>query len=228
MMLLFAGITLPLEDPILKFLLILVIILAAPLLLNKLKIPYLLGLIIAGAVIGPHGLNLVLRDSSIILSGTAGLLYIMFLSGLDMDMSDFRKNGTRSLVFGLYTFCVPLLLGILAGYYILGFSIYSSILLAGLFASQTLIAYPIVSKLGIARDKAVTIAVGGTVITDTLALLRELRTDDCLWLVMSRRERISYQPAMNKIPAYLDQYLGRNSFVLIYPVQAGDPESRYL
>ena len=170
-MLLFAGITLPLEDPILKFLLILVIILAAPLLLNKLKIPYLLGLIIAGAVIGPHGLNLVLRDSSIILSGTAGLLYIMFLSGLDMDMSDFRKNGTRSLVFGLYTFCVPLLLGILAGYYILGFSIYSSILLAGLFASQTLIAYPIVSKLGIARDKAVTIAVGGTVITDTLALL---------------------------------------------------------
>ena len=163
--------TLPLEDPILKFLLILVIILAAPLILNKLKIPYLLGLIIAGAVIGPHGLNLVLRDSSIILSGTAGLLYIMFLSGLDMDMSDFRRNSWRSLIFGLYTFCVPLGLGILAGYYILGFPIYSSILLAGLFASQTLIAYPIVSKLGIARDKAVTIAVGGTVITDTLALL---------------------------------------------------------
>ena len=172
-MLLFAHInlTLPLEDPILKFLLILVIILAAPLLLNKLKIPYLLGLIIAGAVIGPHGLNLVLRDSSIILSGTAGLLYIMFLSGLDMDMSDFRHNSWRSLIFGGYTFCVPLAFGILAGYYILGFPIYSSILLAGLFASQTLIAYPIVSKLGIARDKAVTIAVGGTVITDTLALL---------------------------------------------------------
>ncbi len=94
------SITLPLEDPILKFLLILVIILAAPLLLNKLKIPYLLGLIIAGAVIGPHGLNLVLRDSSIILSGTAGLLYIMFLSGLDMDMSDFKKNSWRSLIFG--------------------------------------------------------------------------------------------------------------------------------
>ena len=166
-----APITLPLEDPILKFLLILIIILAAPLLLNKLKIPYLLGLIIAGAVIGPHGLNLVLRDSSIILSGTAGLLYIMFLSGLDMDMSDFRRNSWRSLIFGGYTVCVPLAFGILAGYYILGFPIYSSILLAGLFASQTLIAYPIVSKLGISRDKAVTIAVGGTVITDTLALL---------------------------------------------------------
>lgn len=96
MMLLFDGITLPLEDPILKFLLILVIILAAPLLLNKLKIPYLLGLIIAGAVIGPHGLNLVLRDSSIILSGTAGLLYIMFLSGLDMDMSDSARTAPEA------------------------------------------------------------------------------------------------------------------------------------
>ena len=164
-------IALPLEDPILKFLLILVIILAAPLLLNKLKIPYLLGLIIAGAVIGPHGFNLVLRDSSIILSGTAGLLYIMFTSGLELDMTDFRKNSWRSLVFGLYTFSVPLVFGILAGRYLLGFGLYSSILLAGLFASQTLIAYPIVSKLGISRDRAVTIAVGGTVITDTLALL---------------------------------------------------------
>ena len=125
-------IALPLEDPILKFLLILVIILAAPLLLNKLKIPYLLGLIIAGAVIGPHGFNLVLRDSSIILSGTAGLLYIMFTSGLELDMTDFRKNSWRSLVFGLYTFSVPLVFGILAGRYLLGFGLYSSILLAGL------------------------------------------------------------------------------------------------
>ena len=165
------SITLPLEDPILKFMLILVIILSAPLLLNKLRVPYLLGLIIAGAVIGPHGLNLVLRDSSIILSGTAGLLYIMFLSGLEMDMADFRRNGWRSAVFGLYTFSIPMLFGIGAGYGILGFPLLSSVLLAALFASQTLIAYPLVSKLGIARDKAVVIAVGGTIVTDILALL---------------------------------------------------------
>lgn len=163
--------SLPLEDPILKFMLIMAIVLGAPLLLNKLRIPYLLGLIIAGAVIGPHGLNLVLRDSSIILSGTAGLLYIMFLSGLEIDIDDFRRNSGRSLVFGLYTFLIPMAVGIPGGYYILGFSLPSSILLAALFASQTLIAYPIVSKLGITRDKAVTIAVGGTVITDMLALL---------------------------------------------------------
>lgn len=164
-------ITLPLEDPILKFMLIMAIVLGAPLLLNRLKIPYLLGLIIAGAVIGPNGFNLVLRDSSIILSGTAGLLYIMFLSGLEMDMNDFKRNGWRSAVFGLYTFAVPMLFGIVAGHYILGYSLYSSILLAGLFASQTLIAYPIVSRLGITRDRAVTIAVGGTIITDILALM---------------------------------------------------------
>lgn len=164
-------ITLPLEDPILKFLLIMAIVLAAPLVLNKLRIPYLLGLIIAGAVIGPHGLNLVLRDSSIILSGTAGLLYIMFQSGLEIDMADFRRNGWRSLVFGLYTFSVPMATGIVAGHWILGYSIAASVLLAALFASQTLVAYPIVSRLGITRDRAVTIAVGGTVITDMLALL---------------------------------------------------------
>ena len=97
---------LPLTDPVLKFLLILVIILSAPLLLNKLKIPHLLGLIIAGAIIGPNGLNLVLRDSSIILSGTAGLLYIMFLAGLEIDMGDFKKNSGRSFVFGMFTYFI--------------------------------------------------------------------------------------------------------------------------
>ena len=154
---------LPLTDP--------VIILSAPLLLNKLKIPHLLGLIIAGAIIGPNGLNLVLRDSSIILSGTAGLLYIMFLAGLEIDMGDFKKNSGRSFVFGMYTFLIPMALGIVAGLYVLHFSMETSILLASMFASHTLIAYPIISKLGITKDKSVTITVGGTMITDMLALL---------------------------------------------------------
>ena len=162
---------LPLTDPVLKFLLILVIILSAPLLLNKLKIPHLLGLIIAGAIIGPNGLNLVLRDSSIILSGTAGLLYIMFLAGLEIDMGDFKKNSGRSFVFGMYTFLIPMALGIVAGLYVLHFSMETSILLASMFASHTLIAYPIISKLGITKDKSVTITVGGTMITDMMALL---------------------------------------------------------
>lgn len=163
--------TLPLADPVLKFLLILLIILAAPLLLNKLRVPHLLGLIIAGAIIGPNGFNLVLRDSSIILSGTAGLLYIMFLAGLEIDMGDFKKNSGKSLTFGMYTFLIPMILGTATGLWVLNFSIETSVLLASMFASHTLIAYPIISKLGISKNNAVSITVGGTMITDTLALL---------------------------------------------------------
>lgn len=163
--------TLPLADPVLKFLLILLIILADPLLLNKLRIPHLLGLISAGAIIGPHGFNLVLRDSSIILSGTAGLLYIMFLAGLEIDMADFKRNSTKSLAFGMYTFLIPMILGTVVGIWVLQFNVLTSVLLASMFASHTLIAYPIISKLGISKNKAVSITVGGTMITDTLALL---------------------------------------------------------
>ncbi|MDP2175438.1 MAG: cation:proton antiporter [Bacteroidota bacterium] len=163
--------TLPLTNPVLKFLLILIIILFAPILLNKIKIPHLLGLIIAGAIIGPNGVNLMARDSSIILSGTAGLLYIMFLAGLEIDLADFKKNSQKSLVFGLYTFVIPMIMGILGGIYLLEFSIPTSVLLASMFASHTLIAYPLISKLGVTKNKAVNITVGGTLITDTLALL---------------------------------------------------------
>ncbi|EPR66883.1 cation:proton antiporter [Cyclobacterium qasimii] len=163
--------TLPLTNPVLKFLSILVIILVAPIILNKIKIPHLLGLIIAGAIIGPNGINLMERDSSIILSGTAGLLYIMFLAGLEIDLAEFKKNSKKSLVFGLYTFSIPMVMGTLTGLYVLGFSLATSILLASMFASHTLIAYPLISKMGVAKNKAVNITVGGTMITDTLALL---------------------------------------------------------
>ncbi|MBK6265280.1 cation:proton antiporter [Marivirga sp. S37H4] len=163
--------SLPLTNPVLKFLLILVIILFAPILLNKIKIPHLLGLIIAGAVIGPNGFHLMDRDSSIILSGTAGLLYIMFLAGLEIDLADFKKNSKKSIIFGLYTFFIPMLLGIPAGIYLLGFSVPTAVLLASMFASHTLITYPLISKLGVAKNRAVNITVGGTMITDTMALL---------------------------------------------------------
>lgn len=165
------DITLPLTQPVLKFLVILIIILFAPILLNKIKIPHILGLIIAGAVIGPFGFNLLERDSSIILTGTAGLLYIMFLAGLEIDLAEFKKNSLKSMVFGLYTFSIPMIIGIITGIYILNFSVLSSVLLASMFASHTLIAYPILSKLNVTKNRAVNIAVGGTMITDTLALL---------------------------------------------------------
>lgn len=163
--------TLPLKNPVLIFSLILFIILFAPIILNKFKIPHLIGLIIAGAIIGTNGLNLMRRDSSIILFGTVGLLYIMFLAGLEIDLADFKKNSRKSIIFGLYTFLIPMVLGTFAGLFLLQFSLPTSILLASMFASHTLIAYPIVSKLGVTKNRAVNITVGGTVITDTLALL---------------------------------------------------------
>ncbi|MEH6405850.1 MAG: cation:proton antiporter [Leeuwenhoekiella sp.] len=171
MLLLEIDASLPITNPVLKFLIILLIILFTPLILNKLKIPPILGLIIAGAVIGPNGFNLLLRDSGIILSGTAGLLYIMFLAGLEIDMAEFKRNSSKSLLFGLYTFCIPMILGFLIGIYILKLSIPTAVLLASMFASHTLIAYPILGKFGVTKNRAVNIAVGGTVITDILALL---------------------------------------------------------
>ncbi|MCL2327971.1 MAG: cation:proton antiporter [Bacteroidetes bacterium] len=165
----------PLQNPVLQFSLILFIILFAPILLNKLRIPHLIGLIIAGALIGPFGFEFMLRDESIKLYGTVGLLYIMFLAGLEIDLVDFRKNSSKSLVFGIFTFSIPMILAFLAGYYLLfpfiEHKLATSILFASMLASHTLITYPIVSKFGVTRNRAVGITAGGTIITDTLALL---------------------------------------------------------
>ena len=111
-------ISLPIEDPLLKFLIELIIILCIPLLLNKIKVPHLLGLIIAGAVIGPNGFGVLSRDSSVVVTGTTGLLYIMFLAGLEIDMADFKKNKWKSILFSLYTFAVPFILGLVGGYFV--------------------------------------------------------------------------------------------------------------
>ncbi|MGN7811850.1 cation:proton antiporter domain-containing protein [Flavobacterium sp. 22076] len=171
MLLSIQHVSLPIEDPVLKFLIELIIILCIPLLLNKIKVPHLLGLIIAGAVIGPNGFNVLARDSSVVVTGTTGLLYIMFLAGLEIDMGDFKKNKWKSITFSLYTFIVPFALGLVGGYYILHFSLLSSVLFASLFSSHTLIVYPMVSKLGIAKKLAVNVTVGGTMITDVLSLV---------------------------------------------------------
>lgn len=162
---------LPFTHPILIFTVVLFVILFAPLLLSRFKVPGIIGLILAGAAIGPHGFHVLERDASIVLFSTVGLLYIMFLAGLEIDLNEFRKNRNRSLVFGCLTFVVPMTLGILVGYYGLGFPLLSAILLASMFASHTLLAYPTVSRLGIVKSPAITVTVGGTMITDTAALL---------------------------------------------------------
>lgn len=162
---------LPVTDPVLVFSIVLFIILFAPVIYTKFRIPDIIGIIIAGIVLGPHGLHILERDSAIVLFGTVGLLYIMFLAGLEIDLIDFKKNRGKSMVFGFFTFIIPMILGTLTGFYLLNFSLISSVLLASMFASHTLLAYPIASRFGIAKNRAVNITVGGTIITDTAALL---------------------------------------------------------
>ncbi|MBO9699877.1 MAG: cation:proton antiporter [Sporocytophaga sp.] len=170
MMFLF-DISLPFKDPVLVFSVVLFIIFFAPLVLKKFRIPGIIGLILSGVIVGPNGFNLLLRNSGIVLFGTVGLLYIMFLAGLEIDLNDFKKNRNKSLIFGGFTFFIPLTLGTFVSYYILHLNIQGSVLLASMFASHTLVSYPIASKLGLTKKQAVTLAIGGTIITDTAVLL---------------------------------------------------------
>ena len=165
------DLSLPLKNPVIIFSLVLFIILFAPIVFNKIKMPHIIGLILAGIIIGPYGLNLLLRDSSMVLFGTVGLIYIMFTAVLEIDLDEFKKNRVKSLIFGLLTFIVPMVSGFFVAYYFLKFNVPSSIVLACTFASHTLLAYPIASKYGLSNIRPVTMAIGGTIITDILALL---------------------------------------------------------
>lgn len=162
---------LPITDPTWIFLLVLLIILFAPMVLGRLRIPHIIGMILAGVVIGEHGFNILTRDSSFELFGKVGLYYIMFLAGLEMNMGDFKKNRGKAVVLGLLAFIIPMTLGFITNVTVLKYGFITSILLASMYASHTLVAYPIVIRYGVSRHRSVSIAVGGTAVTDTLTLL---------------------------------------------------------
>ncbi|MBF9253098.1 cation:proton antiporter [Pontibacter sp. 172403-2] len=161
----------PFEEPVMIFTLVLLIILIVPTILGRLRIPGIVGLIVAGVIVGPNGFDLLSREGSIELLGTVGILYIMFLAGLEIDMIDFKKYKTRSLIFGALTFLIPFTAGTLVFHYILGYSVAPAILLGSMMAPHTLLAYPIISKLGLSKNEAVTITIGGTLVTDVAVLL---------------------------------------------------------
>ncbi|WP_195476645.1 cation:proton antiporter [Bacteroides finegoldii] len=165
------DLTFPITDPTWIFLLVLLIILFAPILLNKLRIPHIIGMILAGLAIGEHGFNILARDSSFELFGKVGLYYIMFLAGLEMNMGDFKETRNKALVLGLLAFIVPIGIGFVANVSYLKYGVITSVLLASMYASHTLVAYPIVTRFGVSRHRSVSIAVGGTAVTDTLTLL---------------------------------------------------------
>ncbi len=162
--------TLPLTHPVLVFALAMLIFLISPMLMRLLRIPGIIGPIIAGVIIGPHGLGILERGQTIELLGTVGLLFIIFIAGLEMDIDGFKKYKNRSIIFGLFSFFIPLIFGTAIGL-VLGYSMAASILLGSILGSHTLLGYPIASRLGISKNKAVTTAVGGTLVTDTFALL---------------------------------------------------------
>ena len=151
-------------QPVQIFFIVLAIILLAPILLNKLKIPHIIGMIVAGVVIGPYGFNVLDRDSSFAIFGQVGLLYLMFLAGLEIDMFHLRLNLKRGLRFGLLTLMVPLVLGVVTSVYLLHLDWLTALLLGGMYASHTLLAYPVAARYGITKSPAVLISVVGTII----------------------------------------------------------------
>lgn len=162
---------LPITDPTLIFFVVMLIILLAPIIMGKLRIPHIIGMVLAGVIVGKYGLNILERDDSFELFGKVGIYYIMFLAGLEMDMEGLKKNARRVIVFGLLSFSIPFALTYFTSITYLSYSPMSALLLASIMSSCTLIAYPIVGRYGLQRKNVVTISVGASMLSLMLALI---------------------------------------------------------
>jgi Kef-type K+ transport system membrane component KefB len=162
---------LPITDPTFIFFVVLMIILFAPIVMSKLRIPHIIGMVLAGIAIGQYGFNILVRDNSFELFGRVGLYYIMFLAGLEMDMEGVKKHSRRFLLFGLLTCFVPLILTYAMSVTILDYSSSASFLLGCIMASNTLIAYPIVGRYGLQKHQSVALSVGSSMISLFMALV---------------------------------------------------------
>ncbi|MBO6005248.1 MAG: cation:proton antiporter, partial [Paludibacteraceae bacterium] len=161
----------PVHNQILVFSILLILILLSSVVLKRLRIPGIIILIFFGLVFGPHGIGLIEQNQAIDLFSTIGLLYIMFIVGLDLDLNDFRIHRYKSIIYGILTFAIPMLVGFFVSKYALCMSNEGSMLVACVFATHTLISYPIASKMEVVKDMSVAVTVGGTIITDTAALI---------------------------------------------------------
>ena len=161
----------PITDPTLIFFVVLLIILFAPIVMSKLRIPHIIGMVLAGVMIGQYGFDILERDNSFELFGRVGLYYIMFLAGLEMDMEGVKKHTRRFLIFGLLTCFVPLILTYIMAMTILDYSPAASFLLGCIMASNTLIAYPIIGRYGLQHHPSVGLSVGSSMISLFMALV---------------------------------------------------------
>ena len=161
----------PITDPTLIFFVVLLMILLSPIIMGRLRIPHIIGMVLAGVLVGKYGLNILGRDASFELFGRVGLYYIMFLAGLEMDMEGLKKNRNRVMVFGILTFLVPFAMTYFMGVSLLGYLPLASLLLAAIMASNTLIAYPIVGRYGLTRHTSSTLSVGSSMMALFMALI---------------------------------------------------------
>lgn len=152
-------------SPVGIFSVVMLLILLAPVLLNKLKIPHVIGLILAGVIVGPYGFNILARDMSFEVFGQVGLLYLMFLAGIEIDMYHLKRNLRKGAVFGAFTFITPVALGTAAALVFMDLGWVAALMMGSIFGAHTLIAYPIVSRLGLTKSSSVVIAVAGTIFT---------------------------------------------------------------
>ena len=161
----------PITDPTLIFFVVMLIILFAPIIMGKLRIPHIVGMVLAGVLVGQYGLNILVRDDSFELFGKVGLYYIMFLASLEMDMEGIKKYKWKMMIFGLLTFCIPFILTMFMGVTLLDYSLAASTILGCIMSSNTLISYPIVSRYGLQRKPSVTLSVGSSTLSLIMALI---------------------------------------------------------
>ena len=161
----------PITDPTIIFFVVLLIILFAPIVMGKLRIPHIIGMVLAGMLIGSHGLNILTRDASFELFGKVGMYYIMFLAALEMDMEGVKRAKGQMGFYGILTFILPALLTFAATRWILGYPTETSMLVGCMMASNTLVAYPIVGRYGLQRKPSVSLSVGSSMLSLFMALM---------------------------------------------------------
>lgn len=164
-------ITFPLQQPVAIFLMVLVMILITPVLLRRFGIPHIVGMILAGILVGPYGVNLLARDASFEIFGQVGILYLMFLAGVEIDIPGLKLNWRQGVRFGLLSFILPLIGGIVVCHFFLGMSMLTSALIGSMLSSHTLISYPIVTRFGLSNLRGSVIAVCGTIVAVLLSLI---------------------------------------------------------
>lgn len=161
----------PITNPTMIFFIVLITILFAPIVMGKLRIPHIIGMVLAGVALGQYGFDILERDSSFELFGRVGLLYIMFLAGIEMDLQGLKKNVSQVGIFGIFTFAIPFVLMYMASVWVLGYSHLASVLLSCIMSTNTLIAYPIVARYGLQKHKVTTLSVGASMLSLLITLI---------------------------------------------------------